>query len=125
MEELEMLKNAIHCIKVGAYQAVCKDCGLYPCAATDMDDLARVAIDVLEKRLLDVPVLPCKPGDKIYRIVRWGKRNIDIRERIVSSVEYNAAGEWVIHSTGDDVLGKNCFLTRVEAEKALAKRNKS
>lgn len=64
-------------------------------------------------------VLPCKPGDMVYRIVWWGKRNVDIRERRVSSVEYNAAGEWVIHSTGSDVLGKTVFLTREEAEKAL------
>ena len=63
--------------------------------------------------------LPCKPGDTIYRVVRWGKRNVDIRERIVSAVEYNAAGEWVIHSTGEDVLGKKCFLTKEAAEKAL------
>lgn len=90
----------------------------------------RVGVAMSASMLYDVPavnalMLPCKPGDKIYRIVRWGKRNIDIRERIVSSVEYNAAGEWVIHSTGDDVLGKNCFLTRAEAEKVLSERNKS
>ena len=62
--------------------------------------------------------LPCKPGDIIYRVVRYGN-NVDIRERKVSSVEYNSAGEWVIHSTGEDVLGKKCFLTKEAAEKAL------
>lgn len=65
-------------------------------------------------------VLPCKPGDKVYRVVRWGKKNhVSIRERIISTVEYVGEGIWVIHSTGDDVLGKKCFLTREEAEQAL------
>ena len=119
MEELGMLKNAIHCIKVGADQAVCEDCSLYPCDHTDIADIARVAIKALEKQMPDSLMLPCKPGDTIYRLVRWGKHNVDIRERKVSSVAYNAAGEWIIHSTGEDVLGEGCFLTLDEAVKAL------
>lgn len=68
------------------------------------------------------PTLPCKPGDKVYRLVSWGKgkrKRCEIRERIVSSVEYNGAGEWIIHSTGEDILGKNVFIDREEAEAAL------
>lgn len=79
---------------------------------------AKLAVAALREQE-ELAVLPCKPGDMVYRIVWWGKRNVDIRERRVSSVEYNAAGEWVIHSTGSDVLGKTVFLTREEAEKAL------
>ena len=67
------------------------------------------------------PTLPCLPGDTVYRLVSWGKgkrRCREVRERIVSSVEYN--GEvWIIHSTGDDVLGKSVFLTIDDANAAL------
>jgi hypothetical protein len=85
-------------------------------ALREQEELADLIEAKKEGRLV---VLPCNPGDMVYRIVWWGKRNVDIRERRVSSVEYNAAGEWVIHSTGSDVLGKTVFLTREEAEKAL------
>lgn len=51
MEELKMLKNAIHCMKMGAELAVCEDCSLYPCDHTDVADLARVAIKALEKQI--------------------------------------------------------------------------
>lgn len=121
----DVLQNAIHCLRVVADQAACEDCSLYPCDHTDVANITRVAINALEQQLSGATLLPCKPGDAIFRIVRVGKHLIDIRERIVSSVEYNAAGEWVIHSTGDDVLGKTCFFTYEEAEMALLKGNKS
>ena len=91
----------------------CKD---GPCSQRKVWERLKHYEDMEEQGRL---VLPCKPGDKVYRVVRWGKGKVAIRERVVSSVEYNAAGEWVIHSTGDDVLSKRCFLTREEAERAL------
>ena len=92
---------------------------VYPRYMAQLGERTQLKFLIADFPAADVVVLPCKPGDTIYRIVRWGKRNVDIRERIVSSVEYNVAGEWVVHSTGDDVLGTNCFLTREEAERAL------
>ena len=51
MEELKILNNAIHCLKVGADMAVCEDCALYECTHTDVEDIARVAIKALEKQI--------------------------------------------------------------------------
>ena len=69
MEELEMLKNAIHCMKMGAEQAVCEDCNLYPCDHTDASDLARIAISALEKQMPmehhHTTVGVCSGGEKI------------------------------------------------------------
>jgi hypothetical protein len=51
MTEYEMLKNAIHCMKVGADFAVCEDCNLYECDHTNVKDMAMVAIKALEKQI--------------------------------------------------------------------------
>lgn len=51
MTEYEMLKNAIHCMKVGADLAVCEDCNLYECDHTNVKDMAMVAIEALEKQI--------------------------------------------------------------------------
>ena len=51
MTKYEMLQNAIHCMKMGAEQAVCEDCNLYPCDHTDAKDMAIVAIEALEKQI--------------------------------------------------------------------------
>lgn len=51
MTKYEMLQNAIHCMKMGAEQAVCEDCNLYPCDHTDVKDMAMVAIEALEKQI--------------------------------------------------------------------------
>ena len=51
MKEQEILKNVIHCLKVGADLAVCEDCNLYPCDHSDVGDLARVGIKALEKQI--------------------------------------------------------------------------
>lgn len=56
MVEHEMLKNAIHCMKMGAELAVCEDCDLYPCDHTDISDLSRVAIEALEKQIPKKPI---------------------------------------------------------------------
>lgn len=51
MEELKILKNAIHCMKVGADMAVCEDCNLYECDHSDVKDMAMIAIQALEKQI--------------------------------------------------------------------------
>ena len=51
MEELKALENIIHCLKMGSGLAACKDCNLYPCKPTDVNDLARVAIKAIEKQI--------------------------------------------------------------------------
>ena len=51
MDRYEMLKNAIHCVKVGADLAVCEDCNLYECDHTDVKDLAMVVIEAVEKQI--------------------------------------------------------------------------
>ena len=55
MEEQKALKNIIHCLKMGANLAVCKDCDLYPCVPADVEDLARVAIKAIEKQIPKKP----------------------------------------------------------------------
>ena len=62
MEEEKILKNAIHCIKMGADLAVCEDCDLYPCDHTVIEDMARVAIKALEKQIPKRVV--CKGDDE-------------------------------------------------------------
>lgn len=51
MDRYEILKNAIHCMKVGADMAACEDCNLYPCHRAHVEDLARIAIEALEKQI--------------------------------------------------------------------------
>ena len=55
MEEQKILENAIHCLKVSADSAVCEDCDLYPCDHSDVEDMARVTIKVLEKQMAKKP----------------------------------------------------------------------
>lgn len=67
-------------------------------------------------------ILPCKPGDMVWRICgQRGKKHV--AQRRVESIEYTASGEIWIHSTACDVFGKTVFLTREEAEKALEGMN--
>lgn len=55
MTKYEMLKNAIHCMKVGAELSVCEDCSLYECDHTVVRDMAIVAIEALEKQIPKKP----------------------------------------------------------------------
>lgn len=55
-KEMEVIKNAIHCLKVGADMAVCEECTLYECDHTDVEDIARVAIKALEKQIPKKPI---------------------------------------------------------------------
>lgn len=50
-KELELIQNAIHCLKVGADLEICENCNLYECTHTDVSDIARVAIKALEKQI--------------------------------------------------------------------------
>lgn len=56
MDELEMLNNTIHCVKMGAGQAVCEDCNLYPCDHSVVEGLCRTALNALEKQLPKKPI---------------------------------------------------------------------
>lgn len=68
-------------------------------------------------------ILPCKPGDMVWRICgQRGKKHV--AQRRVESIEYTVNGELWIHSTACDVFGKTVFLTREEAEAALKGENK-
>ena len=65
-------------------------------------------------------VLPCKPGDHVFRLCGT-KRSRYVGERIVGAVTLCGNGSWTILSSTHDTLGKTVFLTRAEAEAALAK----
>ena len=70
-----------------------------------------------------VVVLPCKVGDKLYRVFAG-----EIFEHRVGSMKYFAIqGRWDIETypflpSVESGIGKTIFLTREEAEKALAER---
>lgn len=70
-----------------------------------------------------VVVLPCKVGDKLYRVFAG-----EIFELRVGSMKYFAMqGRWDIETypflpSVESGIGKTIFLTREEAEKALAER---
>jgi hypothetical protein len=68
----------------------------------------------------DYVELPCRPRDHVFRLCGT-KKNRYVGERIVSAVTLCGNGSWTIHSTAADALDKTVFLTREEAEKALAK----
>ena len=67
-----------------------------------------------------VEVLPCKVGDKLYRVFAG-----EIFEHRVGSMKYFAIqGRWAIETYPfcpcvESSIGKTVFLTREEAEKAL------
>ena len=54
-KNFEAIKNAMHCLRVGADMAVCEDCPLYECSHTDVESIARVAIKALEKQIPKKP----------------------------------------------------------------------
>lgn len=63
-------------------------------------------------------VLPCKRGDKVWRICGPKGRKF-VAERIVSSVTIYGPGTFEVFTNTSDWLGKTVFLTREEAEAAL------
>jgi hypothetical protein len=101
-----------------------EDLGLLP---EEIDELLHRTTGPLHRKLgfwIDADktshlrILPCKPGDMVWRICgQRGKKHV--AQRRVESIEYTASGEIWIHSTACDVFGKTVFLTREEAEAAL------
>lgn len=72
-------------------------------------------------------VIPCKPGDTVYRIKKR-RGTWCILPRYVTSVTYRLdhlyRAVFEIFSTETDILGNTVFLSREEAEKALERRAK-
>ena len=98
-------------------------------------DFAKFFVD----RLLDNGVIapPCRVGQTVYRVMCRGMRDFFIREETVWIVDMHAtAGLEIITKSVEgkgltyfpkiciENLGKTVFLTREEAEKALAERSK-
>ena len=87
------------------------------CQNCDLDRLEKLAEAYKDGRLV---VLPCKVGDKLYRVF-YG----EIFEHRVGSMKYFAIqGKWDIETYPfcpcvESSIGKTIFLTREEAEKAL------
>lgn len=78
--------------------------------------------DVEEQGLL--VRLPCKRGDKVWRICGPKKRKF-VAERTVLSVTMYNPGEFEVFTNCFDWLGKTVFLTREESEKALEEANRN
>ena len=76
--------------------------------------------------LLDhgVIVPPCKVGDVVYRICGTKKCRF-VAERIVVCIKIHENGFIVITDGAENILGTSVFLTREEAEAALAERRKA
>lgn len=101
-----------------------EDLGLLP---EEIDELLHSTAGPLHRKLglwidadktSNLRILPCKPGDMVWRICgQRGKKHV--AQRRVESIEYTASGEIWIHSTACDVFGKTVFLTREEAEAEL------
>lgn len=101
-----------------------EDLGLLP---EEVDELLHSTAGPLHRKLglwidadktSNLRILPCKPGDMVWRICgQRGKKHV--AQRRVESIEYTVSGEIWIHSTACDVFGKTVFLTREEAEAAL------
>lgn len=73
-----------------------------------------------------VIVPPCKVGDTVYRVAKHrGVWEVMPREvvSITHRLDHLYRLVWDIFSTAEDRLGKTVFLTREEAEKALAERD--
>lgn len=86
----------------------------------EADPLLRAKV---EGRLV---VLPCKVGDTAY-ILRLGKKGVAVREVRVEDISISAKGFAILKfgfhydSAFANDIGKSWFLTREEAEAALAK----
>ena len=87
------------------------------CHGCDLDRLEKLAEADRDGRVV---VLPCKVGDKLYRVFAG-----EIFEHRVGSMKYFAIqGQWDIETYPfcpcvESSIGKTIFLTREEAEKAL------
>lgn len=87
------------------------------CRGCDLDRLEELADADKDERVV---VLPCKIGDKLYRVFAG-----EIFEHRVGSMKYFAIqGRWDIETYPfcpcvESSIGKTIFLTREEAEEAL------
>lgn len=117
------------CDRLAAYE----DTGLSPEKVSWMKEVVEAAFDNDTSRIERahnlhvadkegrVVVLPCKVGDKLYRVFAG-----EIFEHRVGSMKYFAIqGRWDIETYPfcpcvESSIGKTVFLTREEAEKALA-----
>lgn len=92
-----------------------------------VDGCAKYWANVIADKLLaeGVIVPPCKVGDRIYYIDSTNFIDCEV----VKQVSINHHGEWLVlldHSCiGFDEIGKTVFLTRSEAEQALAERSEN
>lgn len=84
----------------------------------DIDHLRELAQAEQDGKLV---VLPCKRGDKVWRICGPKGRKF-VAERTVLSVTLYELGKIEVFTTTSDWLGKTVFLTREEAEAALEVR---
>jgi hypothetical protein len=87
-------------------------------------ELAEYVADYLLSEGVIVP--PCKVGDTVYRVARHkGVWQVLPREvvSITHRLDHLYRLVWEIFSTEYDRLGKTVFLTKEEAEKALAERS--
>lgn len=98
--------------------------------------IEQIADHLIENGVI-VPPFPVKVGDRIYRKMRRGFKDFYIREETVWIVDNHAtAGFEGITKCADknctfspkiaeEDIGKTVFLTREQAEKALAERSKN
>ena len=107
-EEVERSKLEI---EAGCVKAIARTYGI------DINRLRKLAEADRDGRVV---VLPCKVGDKLYRVFAG-----EIFEHRVGSMKYFAIqGQWDIETYPfcpyvESSIGKTIFLTREEAEKAL------
>lgn len=86
-----------------------------------------VCISVLADHFIEngVIVLPCKMGDKVYRINTSTHTKLKtIKETTVTRIAIDNEGIWIftqINPIAKSVWGKTVFKSREEAEKALSK----
>lgn len=120
-----------------AFEPACdRECG--GCHNVEMyDDQIESIADYLLACGVIVPPIPLKVGDKVYVKNEQDPCCFSIQEAVVWIVDmhFNAGIEIIVKDTDqkrctffreilEDEIGKTVFLTREEAEKALAERSK-
>ena len=113
------------CEGVCRQQENCDDCPLYEVMRklADYEDAEEQGLFLR---------LPCKVGDTVYVLVDMNKQGAyqNIKADIVRSIYFSSKNEWKIeftyiwHDTELSDIGKTVFLTREEAEQALAEMQK-
>lgn len=137
LTEYEIVGGHVHAVPTGDVDqammrlAAYEDTGLTPQACAEAREAGKVlsSCDISFRRLAELltadrdgrlVVLPCKVGDKLYRVFDG-----NISEHEVQNMKYFARqGRWGIDMTpffpdAGRFIGKTVFLTREEAEKVL------